>query len=118
MKLIRQNIRRIAAMMSIILLSLIVYGAYSISTQGQRWFASNANRFMRKSKGNITAGNILDRNNILLATTNSEGKRVYSSDAELRKAMVHAVGDDASNTAYGAEAFMTNYLYGFDESYP
>lgn len=118
MKLIRQNIRRIAALMSILLLSLIVYGAYSISTQGQRWFASNANRFMRKSKVNITAGNILDRNNILLATTNSEGKRVYSSDAELRKSMVHAVGDDASNTAYGAEAFMTNYLYGFDESYP
>lgn len=118
MKLIRQNIKRIATVVSIVLLSLIVYGAYSISTQGQRWFASSSNKYMRKSKINVTAGNILDRNNILLAATNIDGKRVYSSDPELRKAMVHTVGDDANNTAYGAEAYMANYLYGFDESYP
>lgn len=118
MKLIKQNIKRIAILVSILLLSLIIYGAYSISTQGQRWFASNANRFMRKEKVNVTAGNILDRNNILLAANNEEGKRVYSSNPELRKAVVHAVGDDVNNTAYGAESFMANYLYGFDESYP
>ncbi len=117
MKLLKQNIRLIALIVCAMFFSLILYGAYSISSQGQRWFASSANVYLRRTKTNIRAGNIVDRNNILLATTNEQGKRVYSSDPDIRKAVVHAVGDDVNNIAYGAESFMSNHLYGYNESY-
>ena len=118
MKLLKQNIRLIAMIVCALFIALIGYGAFSISTQGQRWFSSSANTYLRRAKSNVQPGNIVDRNNILLATTNAQGRRVYSSDPDIRKAVVHAVGDDVNNIAYGAESFMANYLYAFNESYP
>ena len=118
MKLLKQNIRLIALIVCALFISLIVYGAVSISTQGRRWFSSSANTYLRSKKGNITAGIITDRNNVLLASTNDQGKRVYSSDPDIRKAVLHVLGDDLNNIAYGAESFMANYLYAFNESYP
>lgn len=117
MKLIRQNIRLIATVLCVLLISLVVYGAYSISTQGSRWFSSGANKYLRRTKANVTAGNIVDRANVLLATTDNTGKRVYSSDEAVRRAIVHVVGDNANNIAYGAESFMADHLYAFNESY-
>lgn len=117
MKLIKQNIRLIALVVCCLLLGLIVYGAYSISTFGSRWFSSGANTMLRRMKSNVTAGNITDRAGRLLATTNDAGKRVYPQDSDTRQGMVHAVGDDRNNIAYGAESFMANYLYAFNQSY-
>lgn len=117
MKLIRQNIRLIAAAVCVLLVSLVIYGAYSISTQGSRWFASGANKYLRRAKNNVIAGNIVDRANVLLATTDNAGKRIYSSDEAVRRSMVHVVGDRDNNIAYGAESFMADYLYAFNESY-
>ena len=117
MKLIKQNIRRIAAILSVLMLSLIVYGAYSITVFGNRWFSSNANNYARKIKAGVVAGSIFDRNQQLLADTSTDGKRVYHQQAAVRSAVVHAVGDSAGNIAYGAETFMANHLYGFNESY-
>ena len=48
---------------------LAVYGGYSISTYGNRWFASNKNPRVRTQKDNVTAGNVLDTNGIILATS-------------------------------------------------
>lgn len=117
MKLLKQNIRLIALIVCFMFISLVVYGAISISTQGGRWFSSSANIYLRRSKTNAVAGNIVDRNNILLAASNDLGKRIYSSDPDIRKALVHAVGDDVNNIAYGAESFMANHLYAFNEPY-
>lgn len=118
MKLLKQNIRWVALFICALFVSLIAYGAFSISTQGQRWFSSGANTYLRRAKSSIVPGTIVDRNNVLLAKTDEMGKRVYSSDPEIRKAMVHAVGDNRSNIAYGAESFMANYLFAYNESYP
>ena len=118
MKLLKQNIRLIAMIVCALFIALIGYGAFSISTQGQRWFSSSANTYLRRAKSYVQPGNIVDRNNILLAATNAQGRRVYSSDPDIRKAVLHAVGDDVNNIAYGAESFMANYLYAFNESYP
>ncbi|MGI6690445.1 MAG: penicillin-binding transpeptidase domain-containing protein [Christensenellales bacterium] len=117
MKLIKQNIRRIAAILSVLMLSMIVYGAYSITVFGNRWFSSNANNYARKIKAGVVAGSIFDRNQQLLADTSTDGKRVYHQQAAVRSAVVHAVGDSAGNIAYGAETFMANHLYGFNGSY-
>lgn len=117
MKLIKQNVRLAALLISLLLLSLVVYGSYSVATFGSRWFSSRANTYLRTTKANVIAGNILDRNNVLLATTDAAGRRVYHQDEATRRSLVHAVGDSANKVAYGAETFMASYLYAFNESY-
>jgi peptidoglycan glycosyltransferase len=116
-KLLRQNIRLIALLMAVLLLSLILYGAFSISSYGRRWFSSGANNYLRRTKANVTAGTIIDRNNLILATS-GDGKRQYVADETMRRSLVHVVGDSANNVAYGVESFMASYLYAFNESYP
>lgn len=118
MKMIKSNIRVITLIVCALFVSLIAFAAFSISTQGQRWFSSSANTYLRRAKSNVTPGSIVDRHNVLLAKTDEQGKRIYSSDPAIRKAVVHAVGDDRGNIAYGAESFMANYLFAYNESYP
>ena len=117
MKLLRKNIGMIAAVMTILILSLIAYGTYSVSTQGNRWIASGANTYIRQMKRDVIAGDIYDRNGIVLATTDAEGKRIYQEDAGARRAVVHVIGDSANNDGYGVESFKYNYQNGFSASY-
>ena len=117
MKAIRRNIRLISFVLVGSLLALIIYGAYSISTLGTRWFTSSANIYAYRIKSNVIAGSIFDRNQVPLAITDAAGNRVYHQNAQIRSAVVHAVGDKANNVAHGAESFMSRYLYGFNDSY-
>ncbi|MDD6051150.1 MAG: penicillin-binding protein 2 [Clostridiales bacterium] len=94
---------------------LAVYGVYSINTYGNRWFAYARNPRVREQKANVTAGNIYDRNGVLLAST-VEGKRVYQADEAARRAVVHVIGDSEGQVSNGVEGFQTAYLYGFKAS--
>ncbi|MBR3494628.1 MAG: hypothetical protein IKH38_04300 [Clostridia bacterium] len=95
---------------------LAVYGCYSILTYGNRWFASSRNPRVRAQKEQVAAGDILDRDGLLLATTDASGTRHYAEDEAVRRAMVHLLGDSEGQVSNGVEAFQTNYLYGFDDS--
>lgn len=117
MKLLKSHIKIIATGMVVLLISLIVFGAYSVLTQGNRWFSSSANTYLREMKTNAIPGNIMDRNGTVLATTDAQGKRVYHQDGSVRNAVVHVLGDRTNNVGYGVESFMSNYLYGFNVSY-
>ncbi len=117
MKLIKRNIRLIVVIISLLLAALIAYGAYSLSYFGNRWFSSAANTSLRWVKKDVIPGRIYDRNGILLAGADAEGKRVYHEDAAMRKALVHLIGDRDNNVAYGVESFMANLLYAFDDNY-
>ena len=97
---------------------LAAYGLYSINTFGNRWFAYNRNPRIREQKRNVLAGNILDRNGVLLASTTPEGQRVYQADEAARRAVVHLLGDPQGHVANGVETFQTGYLYGFHASLP
>ena len=116
MKQLQKNIRRVAIFLCALFALLAVWGAYSLLTYGSRWFASSANTFMRTRKKDVIAGDILDRNGIVLATTVS-GQRIYQNDLNARKATVHAVGDSGSNVNNSAESFFASYLYGFNSSF-
>ncbi|MBR5110363.1 MAG: hypothetical protein IK099_09210 [Clostridia bacterium] len=116
MKQLQKNIRRVAVFLCALFVLLAAWGAYSLSTYGSRWFASSANTFMRTRKKNVIAGDILDRNSAVLATT-VNGRRVYNSDLNTRRAVVHAVGDSGSNVNNSAESFFASYLYGFNSSF-
>lgn len=116
MKQIRKNIRRVALCLCALMVVLVAYGAYSIATYGNRWFASSANTLARTQKKNVIAGDILDRNGQILATTHN-GQRIYQQDAAARAAVVHVLGDPGANVNNGAESFLASYLYGFNMSF-
>ncbi|MDD3110569.1 MAG: hypothetical protein PHH32_07970, partial [Eubacteriales bacterium] len=97
MKLIKRNIRIIVLAVLVLLASLVGYGAYSLGSFGNRWFSSSVNTFARQQKNDVIPGRIFDRNGVLLASSDEEGKRYYSNDAAVRSAMVHVVGDSENN---------------------
>ncbi len=117
MKLIKRNIRLVVTIVSLMLIALIAYGAYSLSFFGNRWFSSKANTSLRQAKRDVVPGRIYDRNGVQLAGADAEGKRVYHQDAAMRKALVHLIGDPGSNVAYGVESFMASLLYAFGDNY-
>lgn len=112
----QQRLRfRILAFVVIGLLGVAaVYGAYSVTMYGSRWFSSAKNTRYRSAKRTVIQGDIVDRNGIVLASTDSEGKRTYQSNLNSRRAVVHLVGDADGNVANGVDSFQANYLLGFE----
>ena len=117
MKLIKQKLRMVVIAVSLLLASLIVYGTWSLGVSGNRWFSSSVNTSLRKVREDVTPGNIYDRNNIQLAGSNLQGKRLYHQDALTRRAMVHALGMYDGTVKNGVETFMSYLLYAYDASY-
>ena len=117
MKQQRYQFKFLALFMFGLFLLLAVYGGYSIVTYGNRWFASSRNPRVRAQKENVIAGDILDRNGVVLATTR-DGERAYQEDEASRRAIVHLLGDEQGQVSNGVETFQTSYLYGFQTSLP
>ena len=92
---------------------LAAYGGYSVVTKGSRWFSSRWNSRVVAQKENVTAGDILDRNGVLLAHTEN-GERQYQENVDDRKAVVHLLGDTQGQVSNGVESFQAAYLYGFN----
>lgn len=115
MKQQRYLFKILALIMFGLFLLLAVYGAYSIFTYGNRWFSFSRNPRVRAQKETVTAGDILDRYGVTLATT-VDGKRVYQEDEAARRAVVHLLGDSQGQVSNGVETFQTRYLYGFETS--
>ncbi len=117
MKRQRKTIKMLALFMFLLFFILAVYGGYSVVTYGNRWFSSSRNPRLREQKENVIAGDIYDRNGVLLATTDELGNRVYQEDRTSREAVVHVLGDAGGNVANGVESFQTAYLYGFRSTF-
>lgn len=77
---------------------------------GGQWasFSANDHAF---TDGQLSSGQILDRNGTLLydAATDS-----YNEDSTVRRATLHAVGDSENNISTSAKAALTRHLIGFD----
>jgi len=99
-----------------LLLVSCVYGVYSVSTYGNRWFSSAKNVRNQSARGSVTKGNVIDRRGVILASTNRDGNRVYQRDLPSRKAIVHLIGDESGNIANGVDSFQSAYLLGFETS--
>ena len=115
MKRLYGNIRGVLALLLAMFLLLAGYFTYSVYAYGSRWFNSAYNPRIHQAKREISAGDLLDRNGVTLATTNAAGDRVYQSDASLRKAVAHVVGDDTGMLESGAETFHAGELLGFQQ---
>lgn len=116
MKRMRANIRRLIPLMCVLFLLLGGYGGWNLAKSGRRWFSYSSNAYARQEKREVDAGSVLDANGVVLAYT-SDGGRSYHGDEDVRRAMVHVLGDAEGNVANGVESFMSWYLYGFDQSF-
>lgn len=111
----RQNIKGMLVIFCALFLVLCIYLVYIIGAYGTRWFSSPYNSRLNDQKNRVIAGDILDRTGKKLATTDSDGDRVYIDDSSVRHATAHSVGDNYGQT-FGAENFYSKYLLGFDQS--
>ncbi len=112
----RRRYKALALLIFFFFLILALYGAYSVFHNGNRWFASLRNPRVRTQKANVVAGDVLDRNGLVLASTDAEGTRVYQDSAEDRSSVVHILGDPQGQIANAVETFQSGYLYGFQAS--
>lgn len=115
MKTLHTNMRRIAVLFLAAFAVLAGYFAYSVYFYGSRWFNNAYNPRIHQAKQEIAAGDLLDRNGVVLATTGSDGERVYAQNKALRLAVSHVVGDDTGMTPTGAETFHAGELLGFNQ---
>ena len=110
-------------MLCVLFAMLALYGVYSYTHYGSRWFSVSANTWLRSAKKDVVPGDIYDINGVLLAgsdvTAGEDGlsvSRRYHQDAAVRAATVHVIGDAAGNVSNGVETFMARALYGFEQS--
>ncbi len=122
MKQLRQHIRSVGLLLCALFVLLVLYGYYSLTNYGSRWFSTNANTWLRNAKSDVIPGDIYDANGILLAgsivTDTEEGfstVRRYNDDVNIRRSVVHVVGDTGGNVANSVESFMARDLYGFNQ---
>ncbi|NLX82588.1 MAG: hypothetical protein GXZ04_02035 [Clostridiales bacterium] len=117
MKLIKRKLRIAVITVSILLISLVAYGVYSLGVSGNRWFSSSVNTSLRKVKQGVVPGRIYDRNGIQLAGANNKGERLYHTDETTRRSLVHVLGVPDGTVKNGVETFMSYLLYAYDDSY-
>ena len=116
MKEIRKNARAVLAVILIAFAVLSGYFFYAIYAYGTRWFTTPYNTRLSKAKASVIAGDILDRNGTVLATSDSEGNRSYPISSDTRKALSHVLGDTKAKVPTGAETFLASDLLGFSSS--
>lgn len=122
----KNNIKIALSVLMIMFLLLAGYMGYALFFYGDRWFSSPYNTRVKMSSAQpkIVAGDILDRNNVLLATT-KEGTYKDSKTGETKQGYyrqysdktryaAHVVGFHSENGRSGAEAFHIKYLMGYN----
>lgn len=117
MKTQRYRYKIVALLLVALFMLLAAFGIWNVLHYGTRWFTSSHNTRIGAQKSNVIEGSILDRNGTVLAGT-VEGERVFQSDPEDRKAVVHVIGDRNGKIANSVESFQTEQLYGFKASLP
>ncbi|MHB1314405.1 MAG: peptidoglycan D,D-transpeptidase FtsI family protein [Christensenellales bacterium] len=112
----RKNIKFMLVVFIAMLALIISYLIYSVTTYGGRWFVNPYNPRIVSERKTTDAGDIMDRNGTVLASTNDSRHRVYHAEKNTRIAMSHVVGDVYGLVPTGAESFYAPYLLGFKTS--
>lgn len=88
---------------------LVIYVA-----DAKAWTSYPANRHIYNSEAVLSGGGtITDRSGVILAQT-VDGKRVYNSKAEIRKAVLHMVGDSDGFIKTGLQSSYWEQLVGYN----
>lgn len=112
----RQRFRIMAALLIALLAVAGAYGVYTVSTYSSRWFGNTGNTRYQEARSTVIPGDVLDRNGVVLASSDESGKRIYNDDWYVRCAMVHITGDPDRNIPNAVDSFQASYLLGFQTS--
>ena len=85
--------------------------SYELIVKGEKWVFSPVNRHL--SQGRVSQGEILDRFGEVLACT-CNGKRTYHEDVNIRKALVHTVGDGSVLIPTSVQSRYAKELFGYN----
>lgn len=106
--------RRALSLYALILLFLasgiLLY--FNLITNADAWAMNRANQHLYFSGNLATAGDIKDTNGEILASTEN-GIRVYNDNKNIRKAVLHTVGDSAGYIASGIQTSFKDELTGY-----
>ena len=86
---------------------------YNFFVHGSEWTSNLVNQHIYKNGEISSAGTIFDRNGTKLVYS-EDGVRIYNDDRTIRKAMLHAVGDNSSFIATGVQYVYSSKLSGYD----
>ena len=86
---------------------------YSFFAHGGEWTSKLVNQHIYKNGQIASAGTVYDRNGTALVYS-EDGYRIYNSDKTIRKATLHAVGDNSAYIATGVQYVYSSKLTGYD----
>lgn len=111
MKKVASRTRAVLVLSGAILLGLAIF-AFSLAVKGGSWVTFPSNRHLY-SGGVLTEGRVLDRNGTVLWSA-EDGKTTFHTNKTIRRATLHAVGDEAGNIATAAKVAFAGQLTGYD----
>ncbi|MBQ9413408.1 MAG: penicillin-binding protein [Oscillospiraceae bacterium] len=111
MKKVKRRANAALLLAAAVLLGMGLY-VWRFAAQGRSWVNFRANQHIY-SAGSSVSGTVTDRYGVVLAGT-AEGERTFSTDAALRVACLHAVGDRQGNIGTGALSAFADKLTGYD----
>ena len=114
MKELRQNMRLVGTLVVIAFIGLSAWLALTVFEQGSIWASSSYNTRLRNT--GAMRGNVSDRTGVVLASTDSEGKRTYPESESIRRALAVTVGDTAGMSGTGVEGYYSAELLDISDS--
>lgn len=108
MKELRRNMRIIGTLVILAFVVLCVGYALTVYTQGSSWASTAYNT--RNSASNALRGDVTDRDDVVLATTDEEGERIYLANEQARRALSQTVGDTRGMSGTGVETYHASTL--------
>lgn len=91
----------------------IVIFVASLMMNGDEWASNRANRHIYSSGTIVNAGTIYDRNGVVLAES-SDNERIFAENSDIRKAVLHAVGDTSGFISTGTHNLFRDTLSGYN----
>ena len=110
------NTTKRAYVLYIVILAFMVglgFMMYGFFVHGSDWTSKMVNRHIYTNGQIASAGAVCDKNGTKLVWS-EDGVRVYNDDSTIRKATLHAVGDNSSFIATGVQYVYSSRLSGYD----
>lgn len=94
-------------------LSGVVILCYQFGVNGSAWATNKANKHIYSEGTVVNAGNIYDRNSEVLAKSENN-KRFFAKSSQIRKAVLHIVGDTSGVISTGTHNLYRSSLSGYN----
>lgn len=92
----------------------ICFLAFRVVTENAKWVQHPFNGHVEATDGLSGAGDITDRKGEKLAYNSEDNHRKYHDDAEVRKALLHVVGDKSMNISTSIQSMFRADLTGYN----